>query len=239
MDKNRRKSYTTERKLEIINFAEEKGNRAAGKHFDVDESCIREWRKKKTVLEAIPKDKKSLRFKKERFPSLEKELSDIISEMQKSDNLKISACQVKQMALDIAKRNNIENFVAGTSWCYRFMRKLNLPVRKFTKKEQSLLDTWKRKQESFITLVKQNLKDVHLENLCNIDEVPITFDITGKRIVNEYGKKFIEITTTSFTVVLAATADGNKCAPMVIFKSKKMPDVEFPEGIVVFCNEQG
>ena len=39
-------SFTAKEKLRIIEEAENIGNRAAGRKYDVSESCIRDWRKK-------------------------------------------------------------------------------------------------------------------------------------------------------------------------------------------------
>ena len=39
--------FTTKEKLRIIEEAENVGNRAMGRKYDVSESCIRDWRKKK------------------------------------------------------------------------------------------------------------------------------------------------------------------------------------------------
>ena len=38
-----RASYCASFKLRVVAFAVDKGNRAAGKQFDVDESCVRRW----------------------------------------------------------------------------------------------------------------------------------------------------------------------------------------------------
>ena len=42
-----RRSYTAVFKLQVISYAEEHGNRAAGRKFDVDESNVRKWRRNK------------------------------------------------------------------------------------------------------------------------------------------------------------------------------------------------
>jgi transposase-like protein len=39
----RRKSYTAQFKLEVVEVAKEKGNREAGRLFKVGESSVREW----------------------------------------------------------------------------------------------------------------------------------------------------------------------------------------------------
>ena len=71
-----------------------------------------------------------------------------------------------------------------------------------------------------------------------MDEIPVSFDIPGTRTVDEVGKEDIVITTTgaekcNFTVILCCTADGGKCEPMIIFKSKTMPKLIVPKGMVV------
>ena len=42
---SKRRSYTANFKLEVIEVAKQKGNRAAGRQFSIDESTIRGWRK--------------------------------------------------------------------------------------------------------------------------------------------------------------------------------------------------
>ena len=50
-----RKAYSAKEKLTIIKYAEEHGNRCAGRQFDVSEASVREWRRKKSQLETMPK----------------------------------------------------------------------------------------------------------------------------------------------------------------------------------------
>jgi transposase-like protein len=40
---SQRKSYTAQFKLEVVEVAKEKGNREAGRLFNVGESSVREW----------------------------------------------------------------------------------------------------------------------------------------------------------------------------------------------------
>ena len=46
---NRRKSYETHLKLKVVEFAAQKGNRAAGRHFGVGELLVQAWRKDRQV----------------------------------------------------------------------------------------------------------------------------------------------------------------------------------------------
>ena len=47
--RSRYRSFTAKEKLRIIEEAENIGNRAAGRKYDVSGSCIRDWRKKQNV----------------------------------------------------------------------------------------------------------------------------------------------------------------------------------------------
>ena len=49
-----RASYTTSFKLRVVAYAVDKGNRAAGKQFNIDESCVRRWRLQREKLLKTP-----------------------------------------------------------------------------------------------------------------------------------------------------------------------------------------
>ena len=58
--KCKRASYTAPFKLKVIEPAEKCGNRAAGHARVLCEKLVRNWRKKKAELEALPLDKRLL-----------------------------------------------------------------------------------------------------------------------------------------------------------------------------------
>ena len=49
----KRRSYEAEFKLQVIAFAEDKGNRAACHEFSISEKIVRDWRKQKSKLEKM------------------------------------------------------------------------------------------------------------------------------------------------------------------------------------------
>jgi len=53
--KRAHQSFTFEYKLKVIAWAVEIGNRAAAREFEIDESMIRYWQKKKVVMTKLPK----------------------------------------------------------------------------------------------------------------------------------------------------------------------------------------
>jgi hypothetical protein len=71
-DISRRKSYTAQFKLEVIEAAKEKGNLEGARQFDVGESSVREWRKTEAVLKCLHERKQAMRFRKCLWPNVEK-----------------------------------------------------------------------------------------------------------------------------------------------------------------------
>ena len=99
-----RKSFSALKKLEIVPFAKLNGNREAGRHFEVNQSNIRLWRKKKPLLKGMNQNKRARMGRKECWPELEKELK-IRERMEEGFRAKI-----------IAQTKLIENFKASNDW---------------------------------------------------------------------------------------------------------------------------
>ncbi|RWS05437.1 Pogo transposable element with KRAB-like protein [Dinothrombium tinctorium] len=121
----KRASYTTAFKLTVIRFAEEHGNRRAGRQFLVPESNVRQWRNDKITLLNTPIHKRSLRYRKCFWPQLEKRLRQWYLDERSKGNI-WSSTRVRQQAELFAKEMNIEQFMASASWCERFMQREGL-----------------------------------------------------------------------------------------------------------------
>lgn len=63
-----RNAFTAKEKLRVIAYAEAHGNRAAGREFDIPESNIRSWRKKKERLQKMTRTKMADRGSKPHWP---------------------------------------------------------------------------------------------------------------------------------------------------------------------------
>ena len=59
--KRPRQSFTFDYKLRVITLADEIGNRAAAREFEIDESMICYWRKTKNVMAKLPKRQRTCR----------------------------------------------------------------------------------------------------------------------------------------------------------------------------------
>ena len=206
---------------------------------------VRKWRKQEEDLRQVKKTKKSLRGHKARWPQLEDQLEQWVAE-QRAASRSVSTVTVRMKATALAQDMNINNFRGGPSWCFRFMRRRNLSIRTRTTVSQLLPKDYQEKLATFRAYCKNKIteKKIHPEHIINMDEIPLTFDIPVNRTVEKRGTSTVSIRTTgkeksSFTVVLACHANGQKLPPMVIFKRKTLPKEHFPAGVVIKDNPKG
>lgn len=245
LGKQSRRSYDAKFKLRAVEFAENHGNREAGRQFDVSEKIIRDWRKAHSVLRTMKSTKKANRGKKARWPDLERSLRTWVLQ-QRAEGRGLSTVQLRLKAKALAAESNVTGFNGGPSWCFRFMRRNQLVMRARTTVCQKLPDDFQAQLDNFSSFVREEVakKNVSASHIVNMDEVPLTFDIPLGRSIAEKGQKTVTVRTTGhekshFTVVLACCADGTKLPPMLIFKRKTLPKDNFPPTVVIQANTKG
>ena len=118
--KRPRQSLTFEYKLRVIARAAEIGNRAAAREFEIDESMIRYWKKKRDVMIKLPKRQHTCRTGLAKFPALERTLKDWVVS-QRENSRAVTTVMIRLKAKELAKQMNVTEFVGGPSWCNRFM----------------------------------------------------------------------------------------------------------------------
>jgi hypothetical protein len=59
-------------KLEVVDFAKEKGNRVAARKFNVGETSVREWRKEEAAVKCLHRKKHAMRYRRCFWPELGK-----------------------------------------------------------------------------------------------------------------------------------------------------------------------
>ncbi|KAG0443781.1 hypothetical protein HPB47_014536 [Ixodes persulcatus] len=107
MSRAQRQSFRAEQKLKIISVAEEIGNRAAGRKYDVDESCIREWRAQKQDLQSASHDRRSFRGPNTgAYPQIEAKLEEFIEEKRGRGHA-VSTEMAQVEALRLAREDGI------------------------------------------------------------------------------------------------------------------------------------
>lgn len=238
-----RRSFTAAYKLDVLNYADEFGTSKTSSEFGIDDRLIRKWKTQRNLLKSIKKERRAFRGKRPQWEKLEYQLKRwVISE--RTEKRQISTVRIRLHAKMLAMQLGINNFTGGAHWCHNFMRRQNLVIRTITSVGQKLPEDFQEKMARFQEFVRNEIIGVSRGNLGNMDEVPVSFDLPRHWTVDEKGKKDIAVTTTGFekcgfTVVLAVTANGSKCPPLVIFKRKTVPKERFPIGIVVKANENG
>lgn len=241
----KRKSYEAGFKLKVVDYAEEYGNRSAERHFGVSEKVVRGWRKQRNQLEKMPKSKRAARYSSSPYQELEKELCDWVVDLR-NNGLIVTRLAMRAKALQLAPKFNFPHFKSSAGWCSRFMNRCGLTLRQKTHIAKKLPKDIDEKIHNFAKFIIKERKmfDFSLENIINMDETPMYFDMPGNTTVDKVGTKTVTVKTTGhekqhFTVVLACRADGKKLLPMVIFKRKNMPKETFVPGVVVKVHPKG
>ena len=144
---------------------------------------IRYWRKKKDVMTKLPKRQRTCRTGIAKFPTLERTLKEwIIS--QRENSRAVTTVMIRLKAKELAKQLNIAEFVGGSSWCSRFMRRNRLSVRSRTTVGQKLPENWEEKVRNFHQFVSRRKKElaIQADRVFNMDEVPMSFDAPYSRL---------------------------------------------------------
>ncbi|CRL05370.1 CLUMA_CG018139, isoform A [Clunio marinus] len=126
-DSKNRKSYTVEDKLNIIEFAESMNNRVAARHFNLNESSVRSFRRQKEMLLKMDPTRKTNRRALPHWPKLEKELKKFVEDYPNKFGTKAKLKDIKQEAIKRASELGIQNFNGSNSYIFRFLKRNELP----------------------------------------------------------------------------------------------------------------
>ncbi|KAL6491395.1 hypothetical protein MHYP_G00017400 [Metynnis hypsauchen] len=204
----KRHAYEAHFKLQAISYAAVHGNRAAARQFSVNESMVRKWRKQENELRQVKKSRQSFRGNNARWPQLEDQLEQWISE-QRTAGRSVSTVTIRLKATTIAQEIKLENFQGGPSWCFRFMKRRHLSIRARTTVAQRLPADYEEQLAIFRAYCSKRIteKKIQPSHITNMDKVPLTFDIPVNHTVEHKGTSTVSIRTTgheksAFTVVL-------------------------------------
>lgn len=113
--------YSAKFKLQVVKFAQESNNCAAGREFCGNEKLVRDWQKQIEKLKCMLKNKCSNRGKPCQRPELEDKLLQWIEEQRQSGYVvtrDMVSIKVKAMAAEL----QITGFLASNCWCTKFLR---------------------------------------------------------------------------------------------------------------------
>ncbi|KAL0278423.1 UNVERIFIED_CONTAM: hypothetical protein PYX00_000251 [Menopon gallinae] len=230
--------------MKAVEYAKVNNNRKAAEHFQIDESMVRRWRRDEVMLNQVPNQsrKSKMRNRRAKWPNLESDLKKWVVD-QRARGSQVSGKSILSQARAIAKEKNVE-FVGSLKWVFNFMKRNDLVRRSVASAGEQLPGDWEEKMKSFAEFVRGHLPNVDLSDVGCMDEVPVSFDVPTTFATGEEGTSDVGIGTAghekeNFTVALAATADGKKLPPYVVFKCKTLPECKVPKNVVVSANEKG
>ena len=144
--KERRLFYSIAFKIEVVNYAEKHGNRAAERRFSspLTETMIREWKKQRKDIIKADKSKITLSSYAPKWPKLEEYVKNWIIDHRKNGtavSTKIILIEARRLAIEMS----ITDFAGTTSSGKRFMRRNDLCMSTKTTIAQKLPCEYERK----------------------------------------------------------------------------------------------
>ena len=142
---------------------------------------------------------------------------------------------------------DISHFKASPGWCYRFMARHNLSVRRRTTIAQRLPGDYEDKLLNYQRFIinQRQIHNYDVSCIGNAHQTPVTFDLPYSRTIDFKGAKSISMKTTGseksrFTVMLTCAGDGCKLPPYIIFRRKTLPkNINWPSGVVIRAQVKG
>jgi len=71
----------------------------------------------------------------------------------------------------------------------RFMKRNRLSIRAVTSIGQQLPKNWNEKLENFKVFINEKKTDINIQDIGNMNEVPMSFDMAGNFTVDQKGRK--------------------------------------------------
>ena len=153
-------------------------------------------KKSKLQLDKMPKSKRANRGRIAFYPNLEKQIIEWITDCR-SQGIALNTIQIRLKAKLYAKDMNIVDFKASTNWCYRFMARHDLSIRRKTHISQKLPDDYEDKIIAFQTHIIKRRKILNppLSLIGNADQTPLTFDLPADSTIEKKGTSTVTIRT--------------------------------------------
>ena len=121
------KSYTAEHKLEVIAYAKEHGNRAAGRQYGVGEASVHDWKKAEEELKMLQPQKRARCGQSVKWPILEDNLASWVR-AQRDAGRAVSTVNICMKAQTMVTEMGIMDFKGNPSWIFKFMKRKQLSV---------------------------------------------------------------------------------------------------------------
>lgn len=103
---------------------------------------------------------------------------------------------IQKEAKRFATENEIAGFLGGDKWCSGFKKRNNLSKRAVTSVGQKLPADWEQREQTFRAYLKPLCAKALHQDIGNMDEMPVAFDMPGRYTVVERGSQDVKMATT-------------------------------------------
>ncbi|XP_037617888.1 uncharacterized protein LOC119483644 [Sebastes umbrosus] len=227
-----RRKFDITFKESVLQYAEENSGEETARHFNIDTKRIRDWRKQKEEL--LMADRGRARVAGGGRKKVSEELEERLSEWiysTRDERSRVSRNMIKKKALEIypSVSDGGKMFVASTGWLQRFLERNDLSLRRRTAVPKVDPTVLIEKLVGFIDYVGKTVssKQILERDIIAMDETAVCFDDTAPHTTDAKGHK-----KNHLTVVLAATADGTKLKPFIVFRGASMQQQQLSGAVV-------
>ena len=228
----KRKTYTIQQKLKIINEAETTSFHALEKKYNISRKNLRRWKSQKNELESLnfQKTRKNLigaGAPPQTLP-IEKDLEIFIKKYREID-IAINTHELVCEAIKLMPELLDKSYHALMNWCYRFLKRIGYSIKKVTHQAQELKNNSKEMTSNFFNYIYNIRKDLLIfdkyELIGNVDETAIYYENIYNTAIERIGGKNVSVRTFGkdklrISAVLSILANGLKLPPLLIFRGK-------------------
>lgn len=246
------RSYSLQFKMSVVAEVVTTPLSVVAEKYSIARSTIASWetqlRREKTTRCPDTLKGAHLRSGSGRTLSYPKEVDEEIHEwilVRRDAHLPVSRELIKTKARQLIKSYN-PNFTASSGWLQKFMIRHSLSLRSKTSISQKLPVQLENKIECFLNEVRILRSNClyPVENIINMDETPMYFDMVPSKTVSKKGVSEVRICSSGaekrrLTVVLSCTASGKMLPSLAIFKGKRKLQFKPPKDVHVAVQQKG
>ncbi|KAL3122220.1 hypothetical protein niasHT_002100 [Heterodera trifolii] len=152
--KRKRRAYSIQEKVEILDFAKKSSIHAASRHFGIDRNTVRDWKKQEANLrkEAESSKRKRLEGGGRKVPNrnFEEAVFQWVSELRLK-KVRVTRNMIAAQAIKLsADYEEMQNFAASNGWLEKFMHRHKFSLRRPTTVAQKEPSAYKNVIINFI-----------------------------------------------------------------------------------------
>ena len=234
---NKRMSYTIEEKLFFVKLLQEKSQKYIAKTYGIPEKNLRRWRDQESKLLLAKFKKNARRIIEEKKPGNEPATKEIEGKLllfikhARDLEICIGTNEIIIRAYELMPSLKELTYKSMHNWCYRFLQRNELTLRAVTHIGQTIKNNSSEAMANFILYCQDAIKKLNIKILedlnaiGNMDETPVFFEMYQNKTIAKIGAKKVNIKSFGcdklrISIILTILANGDKLAPLIVFKGK-------------------